>query len=139
MGWRRVVRLMPIVAALTWAVALMHTLPAWAEPKAHSTRMANDEHASCCTRDMGTSAAILGTNPASPPLPGHGSHQLTDLCLAVLNGLAAVALGLILARLRRAGLARDSSRLGAGRTAPARAPPRPAGRALLNVVCVQRT
>lgn len=129
---------MPLVAVLVWAVALMHSLPAGAERKAPTAAIATEGHASCCPAPMTSADGMHGGNAGGEPTPGHGSHDLTHLCLAILTGLVVGVLGIALSRSWWVRHARATAGLRYGERTPARPPPRPAGRTLLNFVCVLR-
>lgn len=136
MRWtRRLIGLMPMVAVLAGAVALMHSLPAEAD-RARPAAAMTQPHAECCPTPMAPAAGISnGDDPQ--PMPGHGSHGLTHLCLAILAGAVAGVFGLALHLRRRAPQLHDATDNRQGEPAPARPPPL-AGRTLLNTLCILR-
>ncbi len=138
---RRALRVMPLVAALVWGVALMHSLPAGAQPATQVAMAAGQ--ASCCP----ASPAVVGDRVAGDPhagdaggdpMPGHRVGDMIHLCLAVLTGLIAGLIGAARHRSRRAEPALPEGRIRLGEPMAARPPPRPAGRTLLTSVCVLR-
>lgn len=127
---------MPLIAAVAWAVLVMHSLPDGAghsSPEAPAAVM----H-SCCSASIETSISsqrpVISHEPASF---GNVSHDMSHVCLAVLTALIA---GAVATALRRSRGHSQTDPAGLRRLADgaARPPPRPAGRSLLNAVCVLR-
>ena len=73
------------------------------------------------------------------PMPGHGFHDLSHLCLAILAGAVAGVFGLALHLRRRAPQSHDLADSQPVRRTLARPPPPAAGRNLLTSLCVLRT
>ena len=136
MKWtRRLIGLMPMVAVLAGAVALMHSLPAEAE-RAKPTASMTQLHATCCPASTAPADGISSGDDRQP-MPGHGSHDLTHLCLAILAGAVAGVFGLALHLRRGAPQSHDGSDSQQGERTLARPPPL-AGRTLLTTLCVLR-
>ena len=127
---------MPLVAAVAWAVVIMHSLP---DGASHSTLTTSTAMAhTCCSPSV-----AMGSDPVRPAIDGgpmspeNGPHGVSHLCLAILAGLVAGVLAMALRRTRLRPTAFAAGSRSTVGTA-ARPPPRLAGRSLLNVVCVLR-
>lgn len=133
---RRHVRLVPLVAVLVWAVALMHSVPARAEGGDRVAAAMAGGHFSCCPAPS-LAGQLRSGGAGGDQMPGHGSHDVAHLCLAVLTALIAVVLGVgLYLSFRARSLAIVDARPGE-RLAVARPPP-PAGAVLLTSLCVLR-
>lgn len=132
----RHVRLMPLVGVLIWAVAFMHSLPGRAGGEAPAAGMVT-VHVGCC-QTPSVVGELWSGGVGGDEMPGHGSHDVASLCLAVLTALIAGGLGVGISLSLRARSAGAAGRGRPGeRSAVARPPPK-AGRALLTSVCVLR-
>jgi hypothetical protein len=134
---RRLGRVVPLVAALVGAVALMHSIPRGEEHGSSTVAAMNAGQASCCPAQMDALDQVRRGDMGGQPMPGHGPGGLAHLCLAVLTAVLAGVLGVGLGRRLHA---RRTGAVGRGRARErtlARPPPR-AGRTLLTSVCVLR-